>query len=125
MAEPLLLYVALYIDEDITNQLAALISQRGFQVVSAVDIGMIERSDEEHLTYAAERNMTLFTYNERDFVELARRWMTEGRPHAGILISDQFSLRQMGELLRRILNFLDRVTADEMVNVVRYLSDFK
>jgi len=28
-------------------------------------------------------------------------------------------------LLRRSLNFLNTVTADEMVNVVRYLSDFK
>jgi hypothetical protein len=86
---------------------------------------MSERSDEEHLAYATSQRMTLFTYNERDFVELARKWTKEGRLHAGILISDQFSLRQMGELLRRILNFLDRVTADEMVNVVRYLSDFK
>jgi predicted nuclease of predicted toxin-antitoxin system len=125
MAEEVSLYVALYIDEDITNQLAALISQRGFRAVSAVDVGMVERSDEEHLEYASARSMTLFTYNERDYIELARSWMTTGPTHSGILISDQFSLRQMGELLRRTLNFLDRVTANEMTNVVRYLSDFK
>ena len=66
MADEVSLYVALYLDEDVTRQLAALIRQRGFRIISAI-----------------------------------------------------------GELLRRILNFLDRVTADEMVNMVRYLSDFK
>ena len=125
MAEEVSLYVALYLDEDVTNQLAVMIEQRGFRVVSAVDIGLLERPDEEHLIYAIEHKMTLFSYNERDYIELARRWATEGRTHAGILISDQFSLQQIGELLRRILNFLNTVTADEMVNVVRYLSDFK
>jgi predicted nuclease of predicted toxin-antitoxin system len=125
MAEEVALYVALYLDEDVTSQLAAMIEQRGFRVVSAMDIGMVERPDEEHLTYATEHKMTLFSYNEGDYVELARRWATEGRTHSGILISDQFSLRQIGELLRRILNFLNTVTADEMVNVVRYLADFK
>lgn len=86
---------------------------------------MIEVADAAHLAFAAERGMTLLTYNERDYVMLAAQWAAEGLGHAGILISDQFSLRQLGELMRRTLDFLDRVTADEMVNVVRYLSDFK
>ena len=85
----------------------------------------MEIPDEDHLTYAASQNRTLFTFNEADYVKLARKWAEEGRSHAGILISDQFSLRQIGELLRRMLNFLDQVTADEMVNAVRYLGDFK
>lgn len=125
MANEPALYVALYTDEDVTNQLAALIHQRGYEAVSAIDLGMIERPDEEHLAYAAANHLTLLTYNEHDFVRLAQRWVVEGRSHSGILISDQFSLQQLGELLRRMLRFLNRVAADEMVNTVRYLSDFR
>ncbi len=125
MADEVKLYVSLYLDEDVTNQLAALIRQRGFEAVSAIDIRMTERPDEEHLAYAAEHNLTLLAYNERDYLGLAQQWTAHGRSHAGILLSDQFSLRQLGELLRRVLNFLNRVTPDEMVNAVRYLADFK
>ena len=125
MTDEVALYVALHTDEDVTNQLAALLRQRGFQAVSALDLGMIQRSDEEHLTYASEHNLTLLSYNERDYLNLARKWSLEGRSHAGILISDQFSLRQVGELLRRVLNFLNQVTAEEMINTVRYLADFR
>ena len=56
------LFVSLYTDEDVTNQLAALIRQRGFQAVSAIDLGMTERPDEEHLAYAAGHRMTLLGY---------------------------------------------------------------
>lgn len=125
MSDTPALFVSLYTDEDVTNQLAALVRQRGYHAVSAIDLNLIEVLDEEHLAYAAAHNMTLFTYNEADYVGLARKWAMEGRSHTGILISDQFSLRQMGDLLRRILNFLDHVTSDEMVNIVRYLSDFR
>jgi len=125
MGNSVSLYVSLYIDEDITNQLAALIRKRGYEAVSAIDLGKIEVPDHDHLAYATEQRRTLLTYNERDYVELARQWASEGHTHYGILISDQFSLRQVGELLRRTLNFLDQVTADEMINVVRYLADFK
>lgn len=125
MAETIALYAALYIDEDVTNLLATQLRQQGFDAVSALDLGLSKHDDEEHLGLATRQNRTILTYNERDFISLSHKWATEGRAHVGILISDQFSLRQTGELLRRVLNFLDKVTADEMINVVRYLSDFK
>ncbi len=119
------LFVSLYLDEDVSGQLASLIRQRGFQVVSAIELGRIEIPDEDHLAFAASHQLTLFTYNEADYIKLARKWAKEGYTHAGILISDQFSLRQIGELLRRMLNFLDQVSAEEMINAFRYLVDFK
>ncbi len=41
------------------------------------------------------------------------------------IYTDQFSLRQLGELLRRTLHLLNQVTAEEMINTVRYLTDFR
>lgn len=69
--------------------------------------------------------LVLLTFNQCDYALIARRWAAEGRRHAGILLSDQFPRRQLGELLRRVLKFLDTVPAGEMINVVRYLSEFR
>ncbi len=86
---------------------------------------MIEQSDEAHLVYAATHSMVLLTFNQRDYVLMARRWAAEGRSHAGILLSDQFTRRQLGELLRRVLRFLNTAPVGEMTNTVRYLSEFR
>ena len=48
-------------------------------------------------------------------------WSSEGREHAGIILSVQMPI---GGLLKRMLRLLDQVTADEMKNNLRYLSDF-
>jgi len=119
------LFISLYTDEDVTSQLAALLRQRGFEAQSAAEVDMFQQPDEAHLTYATEHSMVLFSFNVRDCMILAQNWLDENRTHAGILLSDQFTRRQMGELLRRMLKFLNTVPADEMVNTVRYLSEFK
>jgi hypothetical protein len=82
-------------------------------------------SDEEQLGYAAERRWTLLTYNRDDFLALARRWHGAGREHAGIVISRQFSLQELGELLRQVSRLLDRVTGEEMWNTVRNLQSYR
>ncbi len=82
-------------------------------------------SDEEQLTYATSRGMTLMTRNEKHFIPMSKQWAAEGREHAGIIVSEPFSKRQFGELLRRTLNLLNDVSAVDMRNTVRYLSQFR
>lgn len=125
MSNEIELFVALYTDEDITNLIAQLLRERGYNAISARDVGMGEESDQEQLVYAVERKMTILIYNRDDFLEIDKQWRAAQRTHYGILISEQFSSRQTGEFMRRLTNFLDRVTPDEMINLVRYLSDFK
>lgn len=119
------LFALLFIDEDVTAQLAVLVRQRGFDVVSASEVGLIGRPDEEQLAYAAAHDRVLLTFNQRDFIVIARRWASEGRQHAGLLFSDQFTRQKLGELLRRVLRFLNTTSAGEMINAMRYLSEFR
>ena len=119
------LFVSLYTDEDITNLIAKLLRERGFNAISARDVGMLKKSDDEQLEYAVERKMTILVYNRDDFLEIDKKWPAAQRTHYGILISEQFSSRQISEFLRRLSNFLDHDTADEMIHLVRYLSDLK
>lgn len=117
------LFVSLYTDEDVTTQLAILLRQRGFTAQSAAEVNRLHQPDEAQLSYATSQNMVLFSFNVRDYVLLAQQWAVEKHTHTGILLSDQFARRQIGELLRHTLKFLNTVSADEMVNSI--LSQFK
>jgi predicted nuclease of predicted toxin-antitoxin system len=115
------LFIFLYTDEDVTDRLAPLLRDRGYEAESALKVGTTGWTDEEQLAFASSRGWTLLTYNRRDFSTLARQWQDIGRSHAGIILSRQFSNRQTGELLRQVCRLIDSVPADEMGNTVRNL----
>ena len=118
------LFIALYTDEDVTSHLTPALQRRGYTAQSAAEAHNLEATDEAQLEYATEHGMTILTYNAQDFVLLAQSWYFAGREHAGIVISEQFSQRRFGELLRQVLRFLDSVTADEMYNQILFLQQF-
>jgi len=119
------LFVALYTDEDVTDDLAPALRRRGYDAQSTAEAGNGSLSDDEQLRYATEQGRAILTYNIEDFISLARQWHAQEREHAGIILSEQFSRRQFGELLRRVLRLLDSVTADEMHHQMMYLQHFK
>jgi predicted nuclease of predicted toxin-antitoxin system len=119
------LLIRLYIDEDISDRLVELLRARGYEAESAWSMGTIGLSDEEHLALAVRHGWTFLTCNRNDFLKLDQRWYDEGREHAGIVISQQFSRRQIADLFRQVCNLLDQVTADEIWNTVRYLQSYR
>ncbi|MGH8058011.1 MAG: DUF5615 family PIN-like protein [Candidatus Entotheonellia bacterium] len=119
------LFVALYTDADVTADLASAVRRRGYQAQSAAEAGNLTLSDEAQLRYATDHGMAILTYNAQDFIPIARAWSLAGREHTGIILSEQFSQRQFGELLRRVLRLLDRLTADEMHHQIVFLQRFR
>jgi predicted nuclease of predicted toxin-antitoxin system len=119
------LFIALYTDEDVTDRLAVLLRERGYEAASTLSEGMVGLSDAEQLAYATQRSWTLLTYNRDDFLSLARRWHDAGSEHAGIVISRQFRVQELGELLRQVLRLLDQVHGEEMWNTVRHLQSYR
>ena len=119
------LFASIYVDADLTPHIVSALRQRNYECQSALEDGMRAATDEQILERATELNMVLLTNNARDFAYLAQKWANEGRQHAGILISEQYRKRQIGEFLRRLLRFLDTITAEEMRGAFRYLSEFR
>jgi len=119
--EPVALFVDLYLDADVDRDLANALRAEGFDVVSAWDLGRERWSDPEQLDYAISTKRAILTHNTRHYIPLAQQYWQAGREHYGIIVSEQLP---PGELLRRLLRLLDRITRDEMVNTVRFLSDF-
>ena len=68
MADSPRLFIALYTDEDITNELAPALRERGFEAQSAMEAGLLNADDAIQLAYAAEHGMTLITCNAGDYL---------------------------------------------------------
>lgn len=113
---------SLYIDEDSGDRnLVQALRARGVDVVTAQEAGMIERSDEEHLQYAAKRNRVLYSFNRGDFFRIHSRYQAEGKSHAGILLARQQHY-SVGEQMRRVLKVMALRSSADMRNCVEFLS---
>jgi predicted nuclease of predicted toxin-antitoxin system len=120
------LFISVYTDEDITTELAPMLRERGFVAQSALEAEMLNADDNEQLRHATANGMAILTCNAVDFLRLAREYAEAGRSYAGIVISsEQFSRRQISELLRLVLRLLNTLSADEMRDSVVYLQQFR
>jgi hypothetical protein len=118
--------VRLYLDEDVIPDLAPLLRQQGWNVVSCHEEGALEVPDVEQLTRATNDNRAILSFNYVDFPALAESWSRAPRPHAGIIISyRQYRRGQLGELRRAVLAMLNTLTAEELRDTIRTLDDFR
>ncbi len=56
------------------SDLVAALRSRGVTVTTPLDAGLIEKSDEEQLVFAAEHGCVLYTFNVSDFYRLHTLW---------------------------------------------------
>lgn len=112
------IFAALYLDEDVSVLVAALLRARGFDVTTAREEGMLGRNDGDQLTCAVKLGRSIFTHNRLDFEQLHRAYLSANRVHSGIVIG---SRRNPYELARRIAVLLNTLTTDELKNQLLYL----
>ena len=114
--------VRLYFDEDsMRRALVEGLRARDVDVVTALDSGMIDRDDEEHLAYATTQGCVLFSFNVQDFYRLHTAYLAEGKSHAGIVLARQ-QRYSVGEQMRRLLRLVAAKSAEEMKGQVEFLS---
>jgi predicted nuclease of predicted toxin-antitoxin system len=112
------LFVELYLDEDVDPLVAKLLRTHGFAATTALEAGQLHKDDREQLAYAVSQRKTLLTHNRADFEALALSYFAEGEVHFGIIFAVR---RPPHEIVKRLLIVLNQVTADEMLNQVRYV----
>jgi hypothetical protein len=76
----------LYLDEDLSPRIVALLAERGLDVTGAHGVGQAGRSDLEQLHYAAREGRVLVTRNVADFLEIVRQLIDRQESHAGIVL---------------------------------------
>jgi predicted nuclease of predicted toxin-antitoxin system len=114
----------LYLDEDaMDDDLVHALHARGVDVETVYGAGMVEREDEEQLTYATLQERVLYTFNIGHFRALHASFLSTGKRHAGIVVCQQkhYAIR---EQLRRLLSLIAANTAEEMQNRLEFLSNW-
>jgi len=112
----------LLLDEQIWEYLATLLRAQGFDVIHVCEVGLDQTPDPEIFRSAVENHRAIVTFNTKHFVPLARQYAREGKVHYGVVVSNEIP---QGELKRRVTKLLESVSADDLMNMVRFLQEFK
>jgi hypothetical protein len=106
--------VRYYLDEHIAEAIATGLRNRGIDVLTLIEAGMLGASDREHITYAYEEGRVLVTHGD-DFLRLA----AQTEEHAGVAFAPQS--RSIGEMVRGLTVIVEEMEAEEMEGHVEFL----
>lgn len=96
----------------------------GLDVLPAGEAGMLGRSDEEHLLFAAAEGRLLVSYDRRDYQILHAQFVEQRRQHGGILLVYRDANYSPGELLRRMKALFATFNDLDTTNYLLFLSNF-
>jgi len=114
--------IKLYLDEDVDPLLAKVMSDRGYDVLSTREAKMHKSDDYKQIDFATSQGRAILTHNIRDFHRIAKEYVKINKSHAGIILSSQLPFK---ELLKRTLRLLHKYNAEDILNQVVWLEDFK
>lgn len=111
----------LYLDEQVDVELATLLRRSDHDVLTTVEAGRANKSvsDEEQLAFATSAGRAILTHNVRDFEPLGRIWSRQGRPHAGIIVSELRPARELYEGLRLLFEWYPDGIGDFVLRLPR------
>jgi Domain of unknown function (DUF5615) len=110
-----------FIDEDVYATIAISLRKSGLDALSTPEAGRRGESDESQLAFATSTGRALVSFNVAHFAALHAGWLSCGRDHAGIVVSNQ---RAIGDTLRRLIHLARTVDAGDLKNRLEYLGDW-
>ena len=111
--------IRIYANESASVAIAEGLKRRGVDALSARDAGNLGLTDEEQLIYATKERMTILTH-DTDFLQIASRWLEEGRTHQGIIYCHQKTY-SIGECVRKLRMLTAVLSSEDMVNHIEFL----
>jgi hypothetical protein len=105
--------IKLYLDEDVHKKVALSLRLKGYDVISAHEVGNQGIPDYDQLKYAVSEQRAIFTFNVGDFNRLHKEYAVTGKRHFGILLSKQIPF---GDTVKRLTKFLFTHTDSEIRN---------
>ncbi len=106
--------IRFYLDEHVAHAVANGLANRGVDVLTASDAGMLEASDLEHLAIASAANREIFSL-DTDFL----RFHSAGHEHAGIVFAPQQT--EIGLIIGGLMLVFELMSPDEMKNPIEFL----
>ncbi|MBW2154821.1 MAG: DUF5615 family PIN-like protein [Deltaproteobacteria bacterium] len=111
--------IRIYTDESVSVAIAEGLKRRGVDAFSARDAGNLGLTDEEQLVYADKEKVTIFTH-DTDFLQIAVRWVDEGKTHQGIIYCHQ-KRYSVGECIRKLRMLTAVLSSEDMVDHIEFL----
>ena len=112
---PVRLYMDVHVPQAITDQLR----ERGVDVLTAIEDGAREFTDNQVLERARELGRAVFTHDIR-FKALAEDWQREGRQFAGLIFGHPLRAT-IGQFVRDLELIAQACAPDECWNLVQYV----
>jgi hypothetical protein len=82
--------VRLYFDADsMERAVVSGLRARGIDAISAHEVAMADRSDDEQLEFSSWEGRVLFSFNVSDFQRIHTEYLTQGKRHAGVVLAAQ------------------------------------
>jgi uncharacterized protein with PIN domain len=103
-----------YTDEHVARAVVRGLRQRGVDVLTVPEAGMLSASDEEHLALARSKGRVVFTQDD-DFLRLA----AAGFEHAGVVYAVQH--KPVGAIVHGLMLIYEIMEPDEMRNHIEFL----
>jgi hypothetical protein len=103
-----------YTDEQVARAVVRGLRQRGVDVLTVPEAGLMGAPDEEHLRRAEQENRVIFTQGD-DFL----RFAAAGTSHAGIVYAPQGT--PVGRIVRGLMLIHQVLQPDEMRGQVEFL----
>ena len=112
----------LHLDADTSSKaLHQALIARGYDMTRTPNAWIaVDADDEAQLLGATAHGRVIFTYNIRDFTELAQKY----EEHAGIVVAAQRSWR-LSSLLAALERLIVETTAHEWIGQMRWLNQWR
>ena len=79
--------IRLYLDEDsMSHSLVDGLRGQGVEVLTALEAGLIQASDEEQLVFATSNGAAIYSFNVSDFYRIHAEWLSGRKSHGGIIL---------------------------------------
>lgn len=114
-------------DEHVGPAVSEALARAGMDAVALRDWRsgrLLETSDEEILSEAAEEGLVLVTFDQRTIPPLLKAWAEAGRSHGGVIFVDYRTLppNDVGGMTRALLSLNERLGGVEWRDRVVYLT---
>ncbi|MCB0082965.1 MAG: DUF5615 family PIN-like protein [Caldilineaceae bacterium] len=107
--------VGFHLDENVNSAVARGLRERGINVTTSREAGLIGASDHEQLAYALQTKRVIFT-QDADFLIIASRTSE----HYGIAFA-QKGMRTIGQIIETLILIHGVMTPDEMYGHIEFL----
>jgi len=111
--------VRFYMDVHVPEPLNEQLRRRGVDVLTAIENGAREWTDEELLERSRELGRVIFT-QDYGFRALAEQWQRDGREFAGLLFGRQQGVT-IGQFLADLQLIAQASQLDEWLNAIEFL----